>query len=334
MTVSGAYSTAATPRPGVHEAADAAREAIDRALAEPALRELAPRAERAGLAEALGLLASAAAAPRPARPIDAAVDALAALRARLAADGVPAEGASVNEIALERLVLLRAAHAAADRVPSLPVDRAVQRLFYDEFRLYAEPKPRQRPLLALGTASFRAACELVALVRFPAGQYHWDVSGLSRRMLLDVAPRDLPRVLALLAFRMRGVAPTFFPHVNAFRRNPFVWIEAESNQAFHRMARALALQPHVRGLVTRAWFHDPDLGAVSPHLAWTNRIFLENGGLATANGPADDDPDVRANNAARRQAVAEGRYRPRYGLVLWPRAAMLDWAARHPEFAE
>lgn len=302
------------------------RAKIEGALADPSLTALAARP---GGAEAGAALATLHAGPRLGVRLDAALSALATLKVRLSA-----EGALPDDIALERLALLRAAHASLDRVPSLPVDPGVQRLFYEEFTIYAESKPRQRPLLALGTASFRAACQVVALVRFPAGQYHWDVSGLSRRMLLHVAPRELPRVLGMLAFRMRGIAPTLFPHVNAFRRNPFVWIEAESNRSFHRMARALALQPQLRGLVTRAWFHDPDLGRVSPHLAWVNRVVLENGGLVVANGSAAGDPDVSTNNAAREHAVARGDYRPRYGLVLWPRAAMLDWAARHPEFAD
>jgi hypothetical protein len=268
--------------------------------------------------------------------VNQAVAALHTVKSQLRDAGAAPELAEVAtaDTTLERLVLLRAARDAIPRVPSLLVDAGVQRLFYEEFRVFAEPRPRQRPLFAVGTATFHAACALVALARFPAGQYHWDVSGLSRRMLLDVPRRDLPRVLAVLALRMRGLAPAFFPHVNAWRRNPFVWIEAESNRAFHRMARALTRQPHVRGLVTRAWFHDPGLGSVSPHLAWTNRVFEENGGIVVANGAADDDPDVRANNATRQQAVEAGRYRPRYGLVLWPRAAMLDWAARHPEFAD
>ena len=289
--------------------------------------ELGRAAARAGLEDPLRRLAAVAHAHRE---IDEVLVMLTGVQTRLRDAGAlpPAQ----DDIALERLVLLRAARAALPRVPAQPVDAGVQRLTYEEFTTFAQPRARQRPLFRLGTASFRAACELVAMVRFPAGQYHWDVTGLSRRMLLDVPARDLPRTLTSLAFRMRGFAPAFFPHVNAWRRNPFVWLEVESNRSFHRMARALARQPQVRGVVTRAWLHDPALPTVSPHLAWVNRVIEENGGLVVANGSAADDPNVRENNASREAAVEAGRYQPRYGLVLWPRAAMLAWAARHPEF--
>lgn len=332
-------SVASRPAPAeLRDLADQFRQAAERALGEDALREVAERVARFGESATLELPAGDDVRTR----LPAAVAALKALKQRLADDGAPADptadgapdGKTGDTYALERIVLLRAAVAAAGRVPTLPVDDGVRRLFFDEFRIFAAPSARQRPLLKLGTATFRAACELARLVRFPAGQYHWDVSGLSRRMLLKVPPLELPRVLYFLARRMRGVAPAFFPHVNGFRRNPFVWVEAESNRSFHRMARALALQPQMLGLVTHAWLHDPDLHVVSPHLAWINRVFLDNGGLVVANGSAARDKAVLANNAARKQAVEDGQYRPRYGLVLWPRAAMLDWAARHPEFAD
>ena len=306
-------------------AAEAARQTIEQALADPPLQDLAARLASLGAIDALTLPIGGDV--RTSLP--PAIARIGELKARLAADGaLPAE------IALERLVLLRSARAALHHVPALPVDDGVRTLFYEEFRVYATPKLKQRPLLVVGTASFQAAGELVSLTRFPAGQYHWDVSGLPRRMVAQVPLRDLPRVLHMVARRMRGFAPAFYPHVNAFRRNPFVWTETESNRSFHRMARALRLQPDVLGLVARAWLHDPDLAAVSPHLGWINRVFVENGGLVVPNGDAADNPDVLANNASRQQAVERGQYRPRYGLVIWPRNAMLDWAARHPELAD
>lgn len=241
--------------------------------------------------------------------------------------------AVTDEIPLERFLLAETARAALDRIASLPVIDSVRQLLLDEMCLYASPDARRRPMLHRDTESFRAACEVVRLRRFPAGQYHWDVSGFSRKHLRHVSIRDLPGFLLFLARRMKGRGPAFFPHVNGFRRNPYVWLEAESNRSLHRMATSLALQPAIVGLVTRAWLHDPWLGETSPHLAWINRVFVENGGLVVANGPAGTDAGFLANNAARQKSFEEGSYRPQYGIVLWPRAAMLEWAARSPEFA-
>ena len=236
-------------------------------------------------------------------------------------------------IPLERFLLAETARAALDRIATLPVVDSVRQLLLDEMCLYASPDARRRPMLHRDTESFRAACAVVRLRRFPAGQYHWDVSGFSRRHLRHVSIRDLPGFLLFLARRMKGRGPAFFPHVNGFRRNPYVWLEAESNRSLHRMATSLALQPAIVGLVTRAWLHDPRLGETSPHLAWINRVFVENGGFVVANGPAGTDAGFLANNAARQKSFEEGSYRPQHGIVLWPRAAMLEWAARCPEFA-
>lgn len=243
-------------------------------------------------------------------------------------------GALVSDVALERWLLLRMAGASLERVAALPVSPDVQRLFLEEFTLYAAPDKRRSPLLALGTPTFRAACEVASLARFPAGQLHWDVSGLERRALLRVPTAQLPRVLTFVAARMRGFGPAYFSHVNGLRRNPFVWVETESNKSYYRMARSLERQPEMLGLVTRAWFHDPDLEATSPHLAWTNRVFTENGGIVVANGKAESDAGFLANNTDRQAAYERGEYRPKYGLVLWPRAAMIAWANRHPELAD
>lgn len=301
--------------------------ALDAALREPL------EATRVALTEALTAPALRdAAAPLAAAKLDAArlgpsdVGRLRDLHDTLAAGrGLPPEQG------LERRVLCLLALAALDRLPTLPVDTGVRRLFLEEFRLYAAPDARRAPLLAAHTPTFLAALQTATLVRFPAGQLHWDVSGLERRALLRTPRRDLWRLARFVAFRMRGFGPAFFAHVNGLRKNPFIWLEKESDRSYHRMARALALQPQMLGLVIRAWFHDPDLAATSPHLAWTNRVFLDHGGLVVANGDADRDAGFLENNAGRRAAYERGEYRPQYGVVLWPRAAMLRWAAAHPE---
>ena len=79
--------------------------------------------------------------------------------------------------------------------------------------------------------------------------------------------------------------PVFFPHLNAHRKNRWVLTEDESNRSYYRMAQSLVRQPHVKGLVASSWLHSSDTFVVSPHLAWMNRTFLENGGLVVRDGP-------------------------------------------------
>jgi hypothetical protein len=236
--------------------------------------------------------------------------------------------------AFERWLLGAAAVQRLELIERLPVVESVKQLLLAEICLYVSPPRRTVSLLSVGAYSFDVAAMVALLRRMPAGQYHWETTGLSRRYLLQVAKPRLPRALWTVYGQMGGHSPVIFPHVNPYRRNPFVWLEAESNRSFHRMARSMELQPNVRGLVTRAWLHDPGLAAISPHLAWTNRVFLENGGVVLANGSALDEPASRENSKERQQAFDEGRYDPQFGLVLWPRRAMIRWAAQHPELGD
>ena len=97
------------------------------------------------------------------------------------------------------------------------------------------------------------------------------------------------------------------------------------------MAQSLVRQPHVKGLVASSWLHSSDTFVVSPHLAWMNRTFLENGGLVVRMGPADPDCGVLSRSPERKRLYDAGLFKPTTGLVIWPRREMIAWAQRHPE---
>jgi hypothetical protein len=94
------------------------------------------------------------------------------------------------------------------------------------------------------------------------------------------------------------------------------------------------LHPEVRGLATESWLHSPETFRVSPHLAWLNRPFEEHGGIVIVLGAASESSGVFTGSAVRRRLYDEGQFHPTTALVIWPRAAMLRWAASHPEFAD
>jgi hypothetical protein len=230
---------------------------------------------------------------------------------------------------LERVLLLRGALDALPRVSRLPVSDDVKRLFCEAFEYVAAPPPGAK--FEAARASFVALCKLVTLRRFPAGQFHWEISGVPRSWLLKVTGRERLRLLFWLAARLKGRAPVMFIHLNAHRRNRFLLTEREADRSYFRMARSLALQPGVKGLVASSWLNSPDTFAISPHLSWMNRTFLENGALVVAMGPADPGSGVLARSPERKAAYDAGTFRPTVGLVIWPRDAMLAWAASHPE---
>lgn len=256
-------------------------------------------------------------------------DALARLR-----ESAARAGAETGNAEVERLLLTDAALRALPRLPQLPVAPAVRRAFREAFELFAG---EGEPLLARtrgGRNAFASLCRIAILERFPAGEFEWEVSGLPRSWLFKVPKRELPRLAWTLAAQMRGLAPVFFPHVGVVRPKRIMMVEEEVNRSYYRMAMSLPMQPEIRGLVTSSWFYSPEIGQISPHLEWMPRFFQQNGGLVTTMGPADPESSgVLARSRKRQQMYKNGELKPKLGLVIWPRAAMLCWAEAHPEYA-
>lgn len=253
---------------------------------------------------------------------------LAARKETLSRAGYPVGGG-----AFERFLIVAAAVDAVDRLAALPVDERVQDLFCQNFQMYAAPDRLPEPF-DLARASFVAMGRIATLSRFPAGQLDWEVSGIPRSWLLKVPRRSVPRLVSSILFELRGFQPAFFSHINPNRRNQGILLERESLRSYHRMARSMERQPGIRGLITASWLHSPDTFAVSPHLAWLNRVFVENGGHVLSLGPADIDSGVLHRSPERQQAYDAGTFTPTEALVIWPRAAILAWAAGHEELRD
>jgi hypothetical protein len=253
---------------------------------------------------------------------------LAVLKDTLVRAGYPVAGG-----AFERFLIVAAAEDAIDRLAAVPVDERVQDLFCQNFQMYAVPDKLPEPF-DLARASFIAMGRIATLSRFPAGQLDWEVSGIPRSWLLKVPRRSVPRLVASILFELRGFQPAFFSHINPNRRNQGILLERESLRSYHRMARSMEQQPEIKGLITASWLHSPDTFAVSPHLAWLNKVFVENGGHVLSLGPAEIDSGVLHRSPERQQAYDAGTFKPTEALVIWPRAAMLAWAAGHEELRE
>lgn len=308
-----------TPR-----AFEEARRRCDDALAAPELSAVANALERAGLGDGDGL-----AIVRQVSDAPESQARVLALKKTLAAAGVPA-----SEALVERLLLLRAAQDALHQLPDLPVAAGVKLLFVEEVDALVAPDARSLPLLNAGQYSFATWCKLMTLRRLPAGQIHWEPSGVPRSWLLKVGVGAMPRVAAYVATRLRGLGPMFMAHMSWRRKNRFVLLESEQHRAYHRIARTLELQPEIRGFMAEAWFHSPDTHRVSPHLAWMNNAFLENGGLVAVIGPAHPESGVFVGGRERRRLYEAGEFKPTTAMALWARDAMIDWAKRHPEYAD
>lgn len=235
--------------------------------------------------------------------------------------------ADVPRGSFERFVLAHAALEATTALESAPVAPAVKRLGWSGLARFADGCT----VVDLSENRFVALCKIATLRRFTAGQFDWERSGLPRSWLPQVRPRSaLTRLLSIVAFQWRAFRPAFFIHL-AVTYPVRALLEREALRSYYRMAQSMALQPDVHGLIASSWLHSPDTFAVTPHLAWLNRVFEQNGAVVATMGPADPDCGVLAQSIERQRAFAEGRFKPTLGLIIWPRREMLAWAAAHPE---
>jgi hypothetical protein len=156
---------------------------------------------------------------------------------------------------------------------------------------------------------------------------HFEVSGLQRSVLLRVRWPDWPRMMRGVR-ALGGFRPALVPHL-AFRKRQIVLSEREHYRSLFQMVQTLELQPRLLGFVAEAWFYSPDTPSVSPHLAWTQRLFETWGGTVVRSGNADEASGVFEQSRARRESAEKGKFQPTLGLVIWPRAAMQRWAAHY-----
>jgi hypothetical protein len=231
---------------------------------------------------------------------------------------------------VERALLILASQYAAARVPGLPVSDSVKRLFADEFRFFADPPAIWAGHFHSEDVRYHEMARIATLRRFPAGQFHWEVSGFPRSWVLEA--RQPWRLLVHVLGRMGGFSPVFEMHVNARRKNRLILVEKEANISYCRAARALEKQPDVRGLMLASWLFCESTSQVTPRLAWLRRTPQSAGAIIADLGPAPPDSGFLTGSDERRKLYEEGVYRPKIACVLWPRKAVIDWVNEHPEF--
>jgi hypothetical protein len=239
-------------------------------------------------------------------------------------------GAGPRPYLLERYAILLAALHSVTKLTALAVPGDVVQMFLQEFVRLTAPGEGERDWYGADGPGFAAICKLVTLRRFPAGQFHWEVSGLVRSSFLRVRGFDRAR-LARAVLRLGGFSPVFSPHMPW--RKQFMLLEGQLLLSYYRMAEAMRRQPRIRGLVAESWFHSPDTSRVSPHLAWLNAVFHEWDGVVVRSGPAGPLSGVFERESLRKRLADEGKFSPTLGLAVWPRRAMLRWADHYARTA-
>jgi hypothetical protein len=228
---------------------------------------------------------------------------------------------------LQRFVLLRAGMPNLLRIPNLPVADEVKKRLFDEFLYVCAPDREVATLLNPRQYGFRVMCKFMRLERFPTGQLDWELSGFPRSWLAKMPWRDLPRAFRCVFLRAGGRRPYFEAHTAIRRDVPILTPNAE-RKSFRMLAASLRLQPDIRGYLGAAWFLDPNLPAVSPHLAWMSDWLRECerfGAVWTTLGEAAETGGFLVGDRHRRKLYESGQWKPLTGLVLWARQDLLGW---------
>lgn len=242
-------------------------------------------------------------------------------------DSIPSDP---GQYVVERTLLMLASLHAIAQVPGLAVSDRVKELFADEFQFFANPPSVWAARFQAADVRYGEMARIATLRRFPAGQFHWEISGLPRSWVAKA--RQPWKVLACVIQQMRGFAPLFDLHLNARRKNRLILLEKEANLSYYRAARSVEKQPAVRGLITASWLYCESTARVTPHLAWLRRTPQSAGALLVELGPAPADSGFLTGSEERRKLYEQGAYRPSFTCVVWPRKSLIDWANQHPEF--
>jgi hypothetical protein len=218
-----------------------------------------------------------------------------------------------------------------DTVPSQPVDDSVKHLFCKEILSFAQPPPASLERFSLKHFPFVAMSKIVTFRRFPAGQTQWEISGLPRSFLLKTPPRQLPATLWFTLAHMKGRAPYFVCHLAATVVPLRLLTERELLKTFCRLALAIELQPHIKGVMAGSWLHSRETHRVSPHLAFLNVPYLASGGHYFDAGPAKELDGFLAGDPHRAELYRSGKYKPTFGVVLVSRDQIIQWRRDHED---
>lgn len=161
---------------------------------------------------------------------------------------------------------------------------------------------------------------------FPAAA--WVVTpdtGYHRRFLLRGGLRQF---LAGLPY-IRGNEHWVTGNLNEFEKHRFN--EAGFRELVRLVADLLKARPHLNGMFLGAsWLYSPELPRISPRLDFHRRLALPGGARIFFMSKGGADSMALVASQTRRQAFAEGRYRPDDYILIWRRDALIAWADAQP----
>ncbi|MFL5257612.1 MAG: hypothetical protein ACJ8AI_32975 [Rhodopila sp.] len=184
---------------------------------------------------------------------------------------------------------------------------------------------------ALDDDAFRQDLSICLLLSFPCvAQVVTETGVIPRRALTSGGLAQALRLGAWLAATGLRSGPylelhTHAPMLDDF--NPAGW-----ERCHELAAELLKMRPNCPGIIGSSWFYDPALGGISPRLTYLATIPIRGGAFRVRLGASRQDAALAtATSPTRRARVESGEYVPARWLLIWPRRALLAWAAQRPD---
>jgi hypothetical protein len=227
-----------------------------------------------------------------------------------------------------RLVLCELANDAMHgRKPGLRLPPSIQGLYtLQVHRIRREAVDERLNHFRLSDDFFMKDLSLAMGYLLPVGaELVQPNAGVPRSILWQAGPRQLFSGLRYFVAGRRGFLGYCALHLdgrNLSDFNPEGW-----RQTYLRIAELLRLNPEVAGVFGTAWFYDPAVSEVSPHLGYLRTVREAGGAMNFRGGTAAYVTESATAKSRRRAALyRQGKYRPTAYYLVWHRRELLKWA--------
>lgn len=216
------------------------------------------------------------------------------------------------------------------RRKSRNINDDIQNLFADYFDqvLKGLERPKRNYYLHHNDA-FAKDLAVCRMKLWPCGAELLDEnSGFPRSTLLKGGAGQLLAGLRFLMFRMRGSKPFFETHFDPRFLREFD--EGSYDRMYARIADMLVRNPHIKGVLSSSWWHDPVIEQISPKLWFLTRVPTDAGAISFCVGSNEVAiADATQYSHDRKELYEQGKYRPKVYMLVWTRDDLIKWAGQY-----
>jgi len=177
---------------------------------------------------------------------------------------------------------------------------------------------------------FRRDLAISRLKVFPNGFEIYDVGILiARKEAIKGGLKSLVRFIRAFQLQLLGpLGPFYEPHWD--RRYIKYFSPIEYERCCVRVADMMVANPHIKGIAVPSWWYDPQLGKISPEMAFLLDVPKAGGArfMVLEGYNRYLLSDALAHSPLRKAAHEAGAYDPKSIMMVWPRAAIIAWANR------